>query len=171
MPNYRRLWIPGGTFAFTVALLERRRTLLVDHIDILRDSFQTARQRKPFTLLAWVILPDHLHCIWRLPESDDDNAARWRHIKGHFSRAIPGGERISERRLVKGERGIWTRRYWERLIRNEAHLRACIDYIHLNPMKHGHVRRVADWPHSSFHRFVEAGLLPMDWAGDGRKAG
>ncbi len=157
--------MPGGTYSFTVNLLERRRTLLVDHIVELRESFRAAHADRPFALLAWVILPDHLHCVWRLPEGDDDNATRWRHIKSRFTRAMAAGERLSARRQAKAERGIWQRRYWERLVRDEDHLRRCIDYVHLNPQKHGHVERVADWPHSSFHRYVKAGRLPADWAG------
>jgi putative transposase len=170
MPNYRRVRIPGGTYSFTVNLLERRRTLLVDRFEALRDSFRVAHAARPFALLAWVILPDHLHCVWRLPEGDDDNATRWRHIKSRFSRAIQAGERLSERRQAKAERGIWQRRYWERVVRDEDHLRRCIDYVHINPQKHGHVECTADWPHSSFHRYVKAGLLPADWAGEIRKA-
>jgi REP-associated tyrosine transposase len=166
MPNYRRVRVPGGTYFFTVNLLERRRTLLVDHIDALRDSFHVAQAARPYALLAWVILPDHLHCVWRLPEGDADNGTRWRHIKSHFSRSIPAGERLSDRRQEKGERGIWQRRYWERFVRDENHLGRCIDYIHVNPQKHGHVARVANWPHSSFHRYVRTGRLSIDWAGD-----
>ena len=165
MPNYRRVRVPGGTYYFTVNLLERRRTLLVDHIVELRESFRAASAERPFDLLAWVVLPDHLHCVWRLPEGDDDNGARWRHIKSRFTRAMEGGERISARRQAKAERGIWQRRYWESFIRNQDHLRRCIDYVHINPQKHGHVERVADWPHSSFHRYVRAGRLPADWGG------
>jgi putative transposase len=165
MPNYRRVRVPGGTYSFTVNLLERRRTLLVDHIVELRESFRAAHADRPFALLAWVILPDHLHCVWRLPEDDDDNATRWRHIKSGFTRAMAAGERLSTRRQLKAERGIWQRRYWESLARDEEHLRRCINYVHLNPQKHGHVERVVDWPHSSFHRYVKAGRLPADWGG------
>jgi len=171
MSNYRRAWVPGGTYSFTVNLLERRRTLLVDHVEALRDSFRIAHAARPFALLAWVILPDHLHCVSRLPEGDDDNATRWRHIKSQFSRTIPMGERLSARRQTKAERGIWQRRYWERVVRDEDHLCHCIDYVHINPQKHGYVEVVADWPHSSFQRYVKAGLLPAGWAGGGRKAG
>ena len=171
MPNYRRVRMPGGTYAFTVNLLERRRTLLVDHIDTLRESFRIAHAARPFALLAWVILPDHLHCVWRLPDGDDDNGTRWRHIKSHFSHTLPAGERLSERRQEKAERGIWQRRYWERWVRDEEHLRRCIDYVHINPQKHGHVARLAEWPHSSFHRYVKARWLAADWGGDCGKPG
>jgi len=165
MPHYRRCWVPGGTYFFTVNLLERRRRLLVEHIDDLRDAFRQAQAQRPFGLPAWVILPDHLHCVWVLPDGDADIATRWRHIKTRFARAQPAGEWRSCRRIVKGERGIWQRRYWEHVVRDERNLRRCIDYIHFNPVKHGLAARVANWPHSSFHRFVRDGRLPADWAG------
>ena len=107
MSRYRRMWVPGGTYFFTVNLLERRRTLLTDRIDDLRIAFRTAHPARPFTVEAIVILPDHLHCLWRLPHGDTDNATRWRHIKSTFSRNIPKGERRSLRRERKAERGIW----------------------------------------------------------------
>ena len=163
MPNYRRVWVPGGTYFFTVNLLERRRSLLIDHVDSLRNAFREARVARPFVMPAYVILPDHLHCLWRLPDGDADIATRWRHIKTLFSRSLPADERRSERRVRKSERGIWQRRYWEHLIRDERDLRNHIDYIHFNPVKHRLVACVADWPHSSFHRFVADGRLSPDW--------
>lgn len=164
MPNYRRTWMPGGTYFFTVNLLDRRRRLLTQRIDVLGDAFRMARTARPFSMPAWVVLPDHLHCIWLLPEGDADIATRWRHIKAAFSRAMPTGEPRSARRVARAERGVWQRRYWEHLIRDEADLQAHVDYIHINPVKHGHVACVADWPHSSFHRYVERGWLPENWA-------
>lgn len=155
MPNYRRVRVPGGTYFFTVNLLERDRRLLVEHIGALRQAFATARRARPFEIVAAVVLPEHLHWMWRLPPGDDDNATRWRQIKASFSRTIPATERRSARRVAKGERGIWQRRYWERLIRDERDFRAHVDYIHINPLKHGHVSRVVDWPHSTFHRCRE----------------
>jgi putative transposase len=113
MPNYRRVWVPGGTYFFTVNLLERRRSLLVDHVDALRAAFAAAQSVRPFVMIAVVVLPDHLHCIWRLPPEDADNATRWRHIKTAFSQSVPRQERRSERRVARKERGIWQRRYWE----------------------------------------------------------
>lgn len=166
MSNYRRVWVPGGTYFFTVNLLQRRRCLLVDHIDLLRDAFRAAKAARPFHLLAIVVLPDHLHCVWRLPEGDADNANRWAQIKSSFSRTLPVDERISSRRIARRERGIWQRRYWEHLIRDEDDLRRHVDYVHINPVKHGHARRACDWPYSSFPRWVEAGEYPVDWASD-----
>jgi putative transposase len=164
MPQYIRNRSPGGTFFFTVALLERRRTLLVDRIADLRESFRIVRARRPFGIDAIVVLPDHLHCLWTLPEDDADFSTRWRLIKRHFVTCIPYGERLSARREATGERGIWQRRFWEHTIRDDADYAAHVDYIHYNPVKHGYVDRVADWPHSSFHRFVTAEQLPGDWA-------
>ncbi len=165
MPQYIRAFVPGGTFFFTVALLERRRTLLVDHIDLLRTAFIDARQRRPFTIDAIVVLPDHLHCIWTLPPDDADFSTRWHDIKSRFSAGIEPGERLSTRRASKGERGIWQRRFWEHCIRDEHDFARHADYLHFNPVKHGHVARVVDWPHSSFHRHVKDGVYSADWGG------
>src|SRR5215475_5965889 len=165
MTDYRRNFIAGGSFFFTVNLAERRLSLLTSHIDELRSAIRETRKRHPFTIDAIVVLPDHLHAVWTLPEGDADFATRWRLIKSTFSRCIPCGERISASRAAKGERGIWQRRYWEHSIRDEADFERHVDYIHINPLKHGLVTRVRDWPHSSFHRYVQQGLLPVDWAG------
>jgi putative transposase len=165
MPRYTRAWIPGGSFFFTVALLERRRRLLTDHIELLRDSIRQVRTRHPFAIDAMVVLPDHFHAIWTLPPGDADFSTRMRLIKAGFSRAIPATERLSDIRLARGERGIWQRRFWEHAIRDEGDWQRHIDYIHYNPVKHGQIRRVQDWPHSSFHRYVQAGIYPADWAG------
>jgi len=166
MSNYRRVWVPGGTYFFSVNLLERRRRLLVEHIDLLRDAFRAAKAARPFDLLAIVVLPDHLHCVWRLPEGDADNANRWAQIKSGFSRALPLHERRSPRRITRRERGIWQRRYWEHLVRDEDDLRRHVDYLHINPVKHGHAARAVDWPYSSFRRWVAAGVYPMEWAAE-----
>jgi len=166
MPNYRRAWVPGGTYFFTVNLLDRRHRLLTERIDALGEAFRTAHAARPFSMPAWVVLPDHLHCIWVLPKGDADFATRWRHIKTEFSKVIPPLEPRSVRRIAKAERGVWQRRYWEHPIRDEADLRAHVDYIHINPVKHGHVARVVEWRYSSFHRNVGRGWLAEDWACD-----
>lgn len=166
MTNYRRSDIAGAGYFFTVNLADRSQSLLTDNIALLRNAFEYTRERHPFIIDAIVILPDHLHAIWTLPEGDSDFALRWRLIKTVFSRGLAHGEHRSDSRQGKGERGIWQRRYWEHLIRDEADFSRHVDYIHINPVKHGLVPQVADWSHSSFHRFVRAGVLPMDWAGD-----
>ena len=163
MPHYIRTRIPGATYFFTVAILERRRHLLTYHIDPLRHAFRTVRARRPFHIDAIVVLPDHCHCIWTLPADDEDFSSRWRLIKSAFARAIESGEPLSERRLRKRERGIWQRRFWEHLIRDEEDFARHMDYIHYNPVKHGWVRRVADWPYSSFHHLVRSGVYSPDW--------
>jgi putative transposase len=164
--NYRRNFIVGGSFFFTVNLAERRLRLMTDHIDLLRQAFRYVQRRHPFKIEAVVVLPDHLHAIWTLPEDNADFAMRWRLIKSAFSRGLRHGERVSDSRADKGERGIWQRRYWEHTLRDEKDYVRHADYIHYNPVKHGHVRRVRDWPHSSFHRMVRLGIYPLDWAGD-----
>ena len=113
-----------------------------------------------------VVLPDHLHTIWTLPEGDAEFSTRWRLIKSAFSRGLATDEQISQSRASKGERGIWQRRYWEHTIRDENDFARHVDYIHINPVKHRLVKRVRDWPYSSFRRMVKLGLYPEDWAGD-----
>ena len=166
MTDYRRNFIAGGCYFFTVALADRRSSLLTEYIDVLRAAFRDTRARHPFTIEAIAVLPDHLHTVWTLPDADADFSTRWRLIKSAFSRALPPVERVSASRRAKGERGIWQRRYWERTLRDEADFARHLDYIHLNPVKHGHARRVRDWPNSSFHRLVRLGPYAADWAGD-----
>ena len=166
MPDYRRAWHPGGTWFFTVNALQRRgNDLLVRHIDLLRDIIRDVRRRHQFAIHGWVVLPEHMHCVLELPPSDTDFATRWRLIKGGFSKGLHATERRSAVRRARRERGIRQRRYWEHLIRDEQDYRAHLDYLHFNPVKHGHVRRVADWPYSTFHTWVERGAYPLDWAG------
>jgi putative transposase len=166
MTRYRRNFLSGGSFFFTINLADRRLQLLTEHIDLLRAAFRYTRSRHSFALDAIVVLPEHLHAIWTLPDGDADFAVRWRLIKSTFSRKLPGGERISASRAERGERGIWQRRYWEHTLRDEDDLARHMDYVHFNPVKHGHVTRVRDWPFSSFHRLVKLGLYPPDWGGD-----
>ena len=166
MPNYRRNFLAGGSYFFTVTLADRRRALLVERIALLRAACRQVRLRHPFTMEAAVVLPDHLHMIWSLPDGDADFATRWRLIKAAFSRDLPAGETVSLTRGSKRERGIWQRRYWEHTIRNEADFTRHLDYIHFNPVRHWYVSRVRDWPYSSFHRWVRLGGYPQDWAGD-----
>lgn len=165
MTNYRRSYIAGGCYFFTVNLADRRSALLVDRVELLRYSHQLVRERHPFTIDAMVVLPEHLHAVWTLPKGDDDYALRWRLIKTCFSRGLPAGEPCTPSREAKGERGIWQRRYWEHTIRDELDYQRHVDYIHFNPVKHGLVRAVGDWPYSSFHRFVSHGILLANWAG------
>nr|WP_283816379.1 transposase [Bradyrhizobium liaoningense] len=154
-------------FFFTVVLADRSGTLLVDHVDRLRQIYRTIQKRRPFETVAICVLPDHLHAIWALPEDDPDFSSRWNLIKGGFSRGLETGA-CSASKLRKREKGIWQRRYWEHAIRDDADLERHVDYIHFNPVKHGLVTRVRDWSLSSFHRYVGQGTLPADWGGDMR---
>jgi len=166
MPDYRRAWHPGGTYFFTLNALERHdNDLLTRRIGLLRDMVRVVRRRHPFTIHGWVVLPDHLHCVIGLPPEDSDFATRWRLIKAGFSKRLPPTEQRSEVRRARGERGIWQRRYWEHLIQDDADFEAHMDYLHFNPVKHGHVTRVADWPYSTFHKLVALGIYFPDWAG------
>ena len=166
MTGYRRNFIAGGSFFFTVNLADRRLRLLTESIDALRTAFRETQRHHPFTIDAIVVLPDHLHTVWTLPEGDADFPTRWRLIKTSFSRKLSADEPVSSSRAGKGERGIWQRRYWEHTIRDEIDYSRHIDYVHINPVKHGLVKRVGDWPYSSFHRMVRDGVYPDDWAGD-----
>ena len=171
MTNYRRNFVPGGSYFFTVNLADRRSRLLIDHIELLRDAFRYTQTRHPFIVEATVVLPDHLHAVWTLPDGDPDFSLRWRLIKSTFSRALPPGEQVSASLAGRGERGIWQRRYWEHTLRDEADFARHVDYIHFNPVKHGHAQRVREWPYSSFQRMVRLGVYPEDWAGDIRDDG
>ncbi len=129
----------GGTYFFTVNLAERQNSdLLIANIELLREAFRVTKHQHPFIIDACVILPEHLHCIWRL-------------IKTHFSKNITLDERISNSRKRKKERGVWQRRFWERLIRDEQGYQNHVDHIHYNPVKHGYVQQTIDWRYSSFH--------------------
>ena len=164
MARYRRAFVPGATWFFTANLAERKGTsLLVDRIDVLRAAFRTVQAAHSFRIDAAVILPDHLHCIWALPSGDSDFSTRWGLVKANFSRSIEKTERVSKSREIRGERGLWQRRFWEHLIRDEDDFRHHVDYIHWNPVKHGCVNRVVDWPHSSFHAYVRQGIYEKSW--------
>ena len=167
MPDYRRNRLPGGSFIFTVNLLDRRSDLLVTEIAALHSAVRASRQRRRFHIDAWVVLPEHMHCLWTLPPSDTDFPSRWQAIKAAFSRAVPT---VSDRRVSlvrKREAGIWQRRYWEHTIRDERDFASHMDYIHFNPVKHGFTAHPADWPISSFARCVALGIYPRDWVGAG----
>jgi putative transposase len=163
MPDYRRFRVPGGTYFFTINLLERKSDLLVRHIDALREAVRRTQRERPFAIDAWVVLPDHMDCVIALPEGDDDFSNRIKAIKIGFSRAIPATERRSGTRIARGEPAIWQRRFWEHAIRSDSDYARHMDYVHFNPVKHGHVTFARDWPFSTFRRMVQAGLYPSDW--------
>jgi putative transposase len=159
MPDYRRNRVPGGTFFFTVNLLDRRSNLLVARIDAVRDAVRQVRARAPFHIDAWVVLPDHMHCLWTLPQGDADFPGRWRAIKTTFAKSLPIGEPRSPIMTSRGERGIWQQRYWEHTIRDDRDFATHMDYTHFNPVKHGLVAHPADWPYSSFIGASPAGYI------------
>ncbi len=170
MVRYRRNFVPGGTYFFTVTLADRRSRALVEHIGALRAAFRATRRERPFAIDAIVILPEHLHAVMTLPPGDADFSGRWRRIKGLFTRSLAAaGAAFPGDRT--GEYALWQGRFWEHTIRDERDFARHVDYIHINPLKHGLVTRVVDWPYSSFHRYVRQGVLPQDWAGDAAGGG
>jgi putative transposase len=167
MSNYRRCR-EGSVYFFTVVTHRRRRILVTDAgRAALRSAFDEVRHTRPFRMVGIVLLPDHLHAIWELPRGDSDYSTRWRHIKTLFTRnwLDAGGTSVGVRRSrsVRGERGVWQRRFFEHTCRGDEDLKRCLDYLHVNPLKHGLVQRVADWPWSSFHRYVAQGEYEARW--------
>ena len=162
--RYRRTHVPGGTFFFTVNLADRSSCLLTEHVHLLRHSIGKVKTSHPFDIVAMVVLPDHLHTVWTLPEGDSNYPLRWSLIKAGFSRGLAATEPISYSRSRKRERGIWQRRYWEHLIHDSDDLARHVDYIHFNPAKHGYVDDPVEWFYSSIHRYIGKGVLPPDWA-------
>jgi putative transposase len=147
-------------------LLERNKSLLVEHIDLLRESIRVVKFQRPFYIDAWVVLPDHVHAVLTLPDNDTDYSGRWREIKKRFSKSLPKTEFLTPTRKRKNERGIWQRRFWEHTIRYDNDYWHHVNYVHFNPLKHGLVNRVVDWPYSSFHRAVKQGIYTNNWCGE-----
>lgn len=166
--RYRRSRASGGTFFFTVVTYERRNTLcLPENIILLENVFSEVKAKHPFEMDAFIILPDHVHCIWTLPPDDNDFSMRWMLIKSNFSRMckeVKGP--ANKNRLNKRKRSVWQRRFWEHEIRDERDLKAHIEYIHYNPVKHGLAKSPADWAYSSFHRYVRSGIYEKGWGAD-----
>ncbi len=161
--DYRRFYQPGGRYFFTVTTYQRT-PILKDRaqIDRLRKSFSRVRSKRPFEIDAIVILPDHLHTVWQLPEGDADYSTRWSMIKHDFSIALHGTPVNSSRRSRR-EKGIWQRRFWEHVIRDDMDWKRHMDYVHFNPVKHGYALSPADWPYSTFKQAVQKGWYPNDW--------
>ncbi len=170
MPDFRRWYVPGGTYFFTLVTHERQRLFLSEIARrLLREALQTQKDQRPFEIVAMCLLPDHLHAVLTLPPGDADYSVRWRRIKEDFTEnwlASGGSEgSLSASRRKRKERGVWQRRFWEHTVNGDADLHRCVDYTHWNPRKHGLVRRVRDWPWSTFLRFVEQGEYSIDWGG------
>ncbi|MES9942929.1 MAG: transposase [Candidatus Thiodiazotropha sp. 6PLUC2] len=170
MSNYRRSNMPGGTYFFTLVTHNRKPLFSTDRTrKILHRAIADVKERRPFKVEAICLLPDHIHTVWRLPVGDSAYPQRWNEIKGiftkHFRDISSDEEKISQSRQRKGEGGLWQRRFWEHLIRDENDLKNHMDYLHFNPVKHRLVDQVVDWPWSSFHSYVKAGIYPVDWGG------
>ena len=171
MSRYRRSHAPGATFFFTVNTLARRPVLTTAPVRrALREAIAEVRLGTPFIVHAWVLLPDHLHCIWELPPGDADYGIRWSVIKRRVTQACAGDSeepsaQRSSSRVKRREGAFWQRRFWEHQIRDENDFARHVDYIYYNPVKHGHAKLVSDWPYSTFHRFVKEGIYARDWAG------
>jgi putative transposase len=168
MADYRRSKIAGGTYFFTVVAHERRPVLTTEMVRVaLREAIQQAKTTLPFQIEAWVLLPDHLHCVWTLPEGDTNYSARWAIIKrlvsGRCAKMVNAPQ--SNSRHKRNERTFWQRRFWEHQIRDDDDMARHVDYVHWNPLKHGLVKVVKDWPYSSFHKYVAKGAYPNDWGG------
>jgi putative transposase len=154
MPRYIRAQQPGGTFFFTVVTHRRRKLFYeINNRMILNKVIMEVQSTYPFNIEAWVLLPEHLHCIWTLPEGDTDFSKRWGLIKAKFSKEL------------KGQRTppVWQNRFWEHLIRDDRDLQKHLDYIHYNPVKHGLVESPKDWPSSTFQRYLKEGFYPANW--------
>jgi putative transposase len=168
MSEYRRHYVPGAMVFFTVVTHERRKLFEYELARrCLREAIAVVRAKRPFTMDAIVVLPDHLHTIWTLPENDNDFSVRWRRIKAEFTeRFLAAGGQEGERsasRLKRKERGIWQRRFWDHVIRDELDFERHLDYIHFNPVKHGYAKGPRDWPFSSFQRWVDFGVYEANW--------
>ena len=156
MVQYRRNFVRGGTYFFTVTLKNRRASLLVDHAELLIAAIRRVRDLHPWQTDAMVVLPDHLHAIWTLPDGDANYPVRWRMIKALFTKNLCD---------QTGTEGTpWQSRYWEHTIRDDHDLTQHVAYVHYNPVKHGHVARPVEWRWSTVHRYIRDGLVPADWA-------
>lgn len=170
MANYRRNYVPGGSYFFTLVTHLRRPIFEAPMARrFLRSAIMDQRRKRPFQIVAICLLPDHLHTVWTLPQDDSDYSLRWKRIKEDFTAQwlAHGGEEghRSQSRSTKQERAVWQRRFWEHTIEDDRDLKRCVDYIHWNPRKHNLVRRVQDWRWSSFHRFVGRGEYDIEWGG------
>lgn len=163
--QYRRVFVKNGCYFFTV-VTEKRRPIFADKesLALLREAFKKVMIKRPFTIDAMVVLPDHLHCIWTLPSNDADFSTRWRLIKTYFSKHYQHQIPVTNKnRINKQQQDIWQHRGWEHCLRDENDLLRHIEYVHYNPVKHGYVERAVDWESSSFHRYVKQGLVGEQW--------
>lgn len=173
MADYRRCYIPGGSYFFTVVTARRARILANDSArGCLRDAIRWCREDFPFHIDALVMLPDHIHAIWTLPAGDCDYSKRWGIVKKRFTETWleRGGpeQTVTASRMRNRRRGIWQPRFWEHALRDERDYQNHLDYLHFNPVKRGLVNNVAEWPYSSFHHWVKRGVYAADWGSSGQ---
>lgn len=164
--QYRRVFRPGGTYFFTAVTFNRKHIFIDEgSVELLRQAFRYTMVNHPFSIYAAIIMPDHIHMVWTLPADSDDYPTRWRLIKSYFSKNYQPttSDPVTDSRMLKGEKTIWQRRYWEHLIRDEEDLQRHVDYIHYNPVKHGLAKSPAVWKYSSIHSFIQSGIYPVDW--------
>jgi putative transposase len=174
MPEYRRSRIAGGAYFFTVVTYHRLPILTtIEARELLRSAWEDVEGRFPFSIDPVCLLPDHIHTIWILPDGDADYSLRWKEIKRLFTKSyleqVGPGEMRNDSRKSRGEAAIWQRRFWEHTIRDEEDLNRHRDYLHYNPVKHGLVKSVADWPWSSFHRYVKMRYYEAGWGKTGEE--
>jgi putative transposase len=162
MVNYRRNYQEDGIYFFTVTLQNRQSSALIEHVDLLRAAIKQTKLENPFAIKAIVILPDHLHTLWELPNKDVDYSLRWKKIKTYFSKSIKK-QGVVLKQNKQGEHDLWQRRFWEHTIYDERDYENHVNYIHYNPVKHHYVNRPVDWPYSSIHRYIRSGILTKDW--------
>ena len=167
--QYRRAFIKGGSYFFTV-VTEQREPVFANEsaVILLREAFRKVMEKRPFVINAVIVLPDHLHSIWTLPPDDTDYSTRWRLIKTFFSKRYDDKKTvIKKNRINKNQKAIWQQRYWEHCLRDEKDFSRHVDYIHYNPVKHGYITLASSWPYSSIHRYIEQGLVDQRWGGGG----
>ncbi len=164
MVNYRRNYVKGASYFFTLTLYNRKNDYLIRHHQELKIAYTKVKNQKPFKTIAYAIMPDHYHLLWQLPKNDTDYPGRLRAIKKAFTKAIRENDTCSIAKKTSSS-PIWQNRYWEHTIKDEIDMEQHINYIHFNPVKHGMVKQALEWPYSSFHAYVQRGLLPIDWAG------
>lgn len=168
MSQYIRSYTKGATYFFTLVSYNRRNILCEDDfLQAFKKSIKQVQQQYPFEIIAWVQLPDHLHCIWKMPVNESNYSMRWSQIKRLATQACPQyhltKDELSYSKIKRNERGIWQRRFFEHQIRDEVDFKNHMDYLHYNPVKHGLVESVIDWPYSSFHRYVKEGAYLASW--------
>jgi len=170
MSNYRRAKTKGGTYFFTVVSYRRQKILCHENVrQALREGIREVQKTHPFIIDGWVLLPDHLHCIWTLPPDDADFGIRWAMIKRFVTKQcnwLRRSDLMTASKRKRKESTLWQRRFWEHQIRDELDYEKHMDYIHYNPVKHGFTTAVKDWPYSTFHRYVKEGIYDENWAED-----